>query len=264
MVFIHPNIDPVALSLGPLNVHWYGLMYIVGFLGFLILGKRRARKPNSLFTPDQVDDMMFWGAIGVVAGGRIGYMLFYNFKSFAANPLSLFHITDGGMSFHGGLLGVLVVMAILAYRWRLHFFQVTDFIAPLVPIGLLAGRIGNFINGELWGHVTDAPWGVVFPTGGPEPRHPSMLYEAFLEGLVLFIVLNWMVRKLPPTGVMSGMFLVGYGLSRFIVEFVRVPDAHLGYIAFGWVTQGQILSLPMIILGSLFIVWGYKRGQANA
>lgn len=263
-MLVFPDIDPVALSLGPLKIHWYGIMYIIGFLGFLILGKRRAKQSNSLFTPDQVDDLMFWGAIGVVAGGRIGYMLFYNLPNFISNPMSLFHITDGGMSFHGGLLGVLAVMAFLAYRWKLKFFQITDFIAPLVPIGLFAGRIGNFINSELWGHTTTMPWGIVFPNGGPEARHPSMLYEAFLEGIVLFIILNWMVRKSPPTGVISGMFLVVYGISRFIVEFVRVPDEQLGYIAFGWLTQGQILSTPMILLGALFIWWGYRSAKAKA
>ncbi|HPQ97755.1 MAG TPA: prolipoprotein diacylglyceryl transferase, partial [Thiolinea sp.] len=182
----HPQIDPVALSIGPLKIHWYGLMYVIGFLGFLYLGKRRARRPGSLFTPDQVDDMMFWGAIGVVAGGRIGYMLFYNLKEFVAHPLSFFQVWDGGMSFHGGLLGVMIVMIVLSWKWGNRLFELADFVAPLIPIGLGAGRIGNFINGELWGRPTDLPWGMVFPMMDSTPRHPSQLYQALLEGFVLF------------------------------------------------------------------------------
>ena len=178
----HPQFDPVAISLGPLKVHWYGLMYVIGFLSFLYLGKRRAAKPGSIFKPEQVDDMMFWGAIGVVAGGRIGYMLFYNLREFIGDPLSFFQIWDGGMSFHGGLIGVTVVMIILAWKWGVRFFQLSDFVAPLIPIGLGAGRIGNFINGELWGRQTDVPWGMVFPQVDALPRHPSPLYQAFLEG----------------------------------------------------------------------------------
>lgn len=259
-MLVHPQFDPVALSLGPLKIHWYGLMYVIGFLGFLIIGKMRARDPNSAMTPERVDDMMFWGAIGVVAGGRIGYMLFYNLKGFIADPLSIFQVWDGGMSFHGGLLGVILAMLLLARRWNLGFFQVSDFVAPLVPIGLGAGRLGNFINAELWGRATDMPWGMVFPNVDDVVRHPSQLYQAFMEGLVLFLLLNWFRKLSPPVGAISGLFLVGYGIARVVVEFFREPDAHLGYIAWGWLTQGQLLSLPMILLGALFMWWAYKRG----
>jgi len=261
-MLVHPQFDPVAIALGPLQVHWYGLMYVIGFLGFLFIGKMRSKEPNSVMNPDRVDDMMFWGALGVVAGGRVGYMLFYNLKGFLSDPISLFQIWDGGMSFHGGLLGVILAMFLLARRWKLNFFQVSDFVAPLVPIGLGAGRIGNFINGELWGRVTDVPWGMVFPQVDNIVRHPSQLYQAFLEGLVLFLVLNWFRKRSPPVGAISGLFLVGYGMARIIVEFVREPDAQLGYVAWGWVTQGQVLSVPMILLGVLFMWFAYKKAKA--
>ncbi|EIJ33386.1 prolipoprotein diacylglyceryl transferase [Thiothrix nivea] len=261
-MLVHPDIDPIALSIGPLKIHWYGLMYVVGFLGFLIIGKMRSKEPNNIMNPDRVDDMMFWGAIGVVAGGRIGYMLFYNLQNFLADPLSIFQVWDGGMSFHGGLLGVILAMIMLARRWGLTFFQLSDFVAPLVPIGLGAGRIGNFINGELWGRATDVPWGMVFPQAQDGlARHPSQLYQAFLEGLVLFLVLNWFRKRSPPTGAISGLFLVGYGIARILVEFVREPDKQLGYVAWGWVTQGQVLSLPMVFLGLLFMWWAYKAAK---
>lgn len=261
-MLVHPEFDPVALAIGPLKVHWYGLMYVVGFLGFLIIGKLRSKEPNSIMNPDRVDDMMFWGAIGVVAGGRIGYMLFYNLDEFLDEPVSLFQVWDGGMSFHGGLLGVILAMFLLARRWGLNFFQISDFVAPLVPIGLGAGRIGNFINGELWGRATDVPWGMVFPQAKDAlVRHPSQLYQAFLEGVVLFLLLNWFRKRSPPVGAISGLFLVGYGIARIVVEFVREPDKQLGYVAWGWVTQGQVLSLPMVLLGLLFMVWAYKAAK---
>lgn len=261
-MLIHPQIDPVALSLGPLKVHWYGLMYVLGFLGFLLIGKRRAKEPGSVVTPEQVDDMMFWGAMGVVAGGRLGYMLFYNFKGLISDPLSLFQVWDGGMSFHGGLLGVILAMVLLARKWGLRFFQVSDFVAPLVPIGLGAGRIGNFINAELWGRHTDVPWGMVFPTVDNLPRHPSQLYQAFLEGLVLFMLLNVYRKLSPPVGAISGLFLAGYGVARIVAEFFREPDAHIGYLAWGWLTEGQLLSLPMVLLGLLFLWGAYRRVRA--
>ncbi|QTR49422.1 prolipoprotein diacylglyceryl transferase [Candidatus Thiothrix anitrata] len=260
-MFIHPQFDPVALAIGPLQMHWYGLMYVLGFLGFLIIGKMRARQPGSVMTPDRVDDMMFWGAIGVVAGGRIGYMLFYNLKGLLADPVSFFYIWDGGMSFHGGLLGVILAMFLLARRWKLRFFEVSDFVAPLVPIGLFTGRIGNFINAELYGRHTDVPWAVVFPNADNLPRHPSQLYQALLEGVILFVLLHFYRKASPPVGAISGLFLVGYGIARILAEFVREPDAHIGYLA-GGITQGQLLSLPMVLLG-LFFMWGaYKKAKA--
>jgi len=260
-MFIHPQFDPVALAIGPLQMHWYGLMYVLGFLGFLIIGKMRARQPGSVMTPDRVDDMMFWGAIGVVAGGRIGYMLFYNLKGLLADPVSFFYIWDGGMSFHGGLLGVILAMFLLARRWKLRFFEVSDFVAPLVPIGLFTGRIGNFINAELYGRHTDVPWAVVFPNADNLPRHPSQLYQALLEGVILFVLLHFYRKASPPVGAISGLFLVGYGIARILAEFAREPDAHIGYLA-GGITQGQLLSLPMVLLG-LFFMWGaYKKAKA--
>lgn len=255
----HPQFDPVALSIGPLKVHWYGLMYVIGFLGFLLIGKYRARKPGSLFKPDQVDDMMFWGAIGVVLGGRVGYMLFYNFKSFLSDPLSFFQVWDGGMSFHGGLIGVTIVMFALARKWRVSVLSLADFVAPLIPIGLGAGRIGNFINGELWGRPTDMPWGMIFPQVDSLPRHPSQLYQAFFEGLVLFVVLWWFTRKPRPTGAVAGLFLTLYGSFRFFTEFFREPDIQLKYVAFDWLTQGQLLSIPMILAGLGLMWWAYKH-----
>lgn len=260
----YPNIDPVALSIGPLNIHWYGLMYVIGFTAFLILGKYRAKQAHSPIKSAQVDDIMFYGALGVVLGGRIGYMLFYNFQNFLNDPISLFQVWQGGMSFHGGLLGVTAVVLLLAYRWRISFLALADFIAPLVPIGLGAGRIGNFINGNLWGTVTDVPWGMVFPNGGDEPRHPSQLYQMALEGIALFIILWVFSRKPRPTGAVAGLFLIFYAIFRIIVEFVRVPDAQLGYIAFGWLTQGQLLSLPMLILGIFLFVYAYRNQKKSS
>ncbi|QBQ56444.1 prolipoprotein diacylglyceryl transferase [Nitrosococcus wardiae] len=259
----YPNFDPVAFSLGPLKVHWYGIMYLIGFLGAWGLGRLRAKRPTSGWRPEQVDDLIFYGALGVILGGRLGYALFYDFDNVLADPLRIFKIWQGGMSFHGGLLGVLVAMAIYARKVGKRFFQVTDFVAPLVPIGLGAGRIGNFINGELWGKVTDVPWGMVFPDprAGDLPRHPSQLYEAALEGVALFLILWFFSSRPRPTMAVSGLFLLCYGLFRFIVEFVRVPDAHLGYLAFGWLTMGQVLSLPMILIGVILLGWAYLRAN---
>lgn len=262
-MLVHPDFDPIAFSLGPLSVRWYGLMYLLGFAAGWALGRHRAGQPGSGWKPEQVDDLVFYAALGVILGGRIGYILFYNFDAFVRNPLVLFRIWEGGMSFHGGLLGVLAAMALYARKLGRGFFQVTDFIAPLIPPGLLFGRIGNFINGELWGRPTDLPWGMVFhsPGAGPLPRHPSQLYEAFLEGLMLFVVL-WLYSARPrPTMAVSGLFLVGYGGFRFLVELVRQPDAHMGYLAFGWVTMGQVLSLPMVLIGAAFMVWAYRRRE---
>ncbi len=253
----YPNIDPVAISLGPVKIHWYGLMYLAGFLAFLWLGKLRARQDYIFVKPEQVSDMLFYGVLGVVLGGRIGYVLFYNLPQFFQDPLLLLKIWQGGMSFHGGLLGVIVAMWIYQKKQGWGFWKTMDFVAPTVPIGLCFGRIGNFINGELWGRVTDMPWGMVFPFGGPLPRHPSQLYQALLEGVVLFVIL-WLYSSKPrPVGAVSGLFLMGYGVFRFGVEFVREPDAHIGYLAFDWFTMGQLLTLPMIIAGLALILWAY-------
>lgn len=258
----YPAIDPVAVSLGPLKVHWYGLMYVVGFVGAWWLGRRRADRLG--LKPDDIGDMLFYGALGVVLGGRIGYALFYGLDQLLADPLWIFQVWDGGMSFHGGLLGVLLAALLFARKHQLAFFQLTDFIAPLVPIGLGAGRIGNFINHELPGRVTDVPWALVFPGMGGKGRHPSSLYEFFLEGIVLFGML-WVISMTPRRrGFISGLFLVLYGAFRFLVEFVRRPDPQLGFIAFDWLTMGQLLSLPMILAGAALIAWSRKNGIDDA
>lgn len=257
----YPQIDPVALDLGPLQIHWYGLMYLIGFVGAWALANLRARQPGSGWTSEQVSDLIFYGALGVVVGGRAGYVLFYNFPQFLDDPLWLFAIWEGGMSFHGGLLGVVAAVALFARKHNKRFFEVTDFGAPMVPIGLGAGRIGNFIGGELWGKATDLPWGMVFPRVDDLARHPSQLYQFALEGVALFIIL-WLYSSRPrPMMAVSGLFLVCYGSFRFLVEFVREPDAHLGYLAFDWLTMGQLLSLPMIIGGGALMAVAYRRQQ---
>jgi len=253
-----PNIDPVAIQFGPLKVHWYGLMYVFGMIALWYLAVRRARQPNSGWKAEEVGDLVFYGALGVILGGRLGYMLFYNLPHYASHPLDAFKVWEGGMSFHGGLIGVLLAMWYFARKTGRRFFTVADFIAPWVPIGLGLGRFGNFINHELWGKVSDVPWAMVFRTGGPLPRHPSQLYELALEGVALFILLWWFGRRPRPTGSISGLFLIGYGLSRFVVEFVREPDVQLGYLAWGWLTMGQVLSIPMILAGIGLMVWAAR------
>ena len=275
------QIDPIAVSLGPLRIHWYGLMYLLAFASAWWLGRRRigdGRLPGT--DMNAFSDLLFYGMLGVVLGGRIGYILFYDFGAFLANPLMLFKVWEGGMSFHGGLLGVLAAAMWWSRRHRLHFFDTMDFVAPLVPAGLGFGRLGNYIGGELWGKQTQGTafdgWGVVFPRSLPQPfasmdaatlkaqfdsgiidsfaRHPSQLYQATLEGLVMFMLLVWYSRKPRPRYAVSGLFALLYGCFRFLVEFVREPDAQLGYLAFGWLTMGQLLSLPLILLG-LFWLW---------
>ncbi|PPC77635.1 prolipoprotein diacylglyceryl transferase [Pokkaliibacter plantistimulans] len=256
----YPQIDPIAIELGPLKVHWYGLMYLVGFSAAWLLGQQRRERFG--LSKEQLSDLIFYGALGVVLGGRIGYVLFYNFDRFLADPKWLFYVWEGGMSFHGGLLGVTAVTLWQSRKLGLSLLSLGDFVAPLVPIGLGAGRIGNFIGGELWGRPTDVPWAMVFPRADNLPRHPSQLYEFVLEGIVLFTVLWLFSRKPRPAGAVSGLFLIGYGLSRIIVEFFRQPDEQLGYIAWGWLTQGQLLSLPMLAVGAGFIVYAYQSKRA--
>ncbi|MBR7629207.1 prolipoprotein diacylglyceryl transferase [Aeromonas popoffii] len=258
--WVFSQVDPVAFSLGPLSVRWYGLMYLFGFAFAMWLAGRRADAQNSGWIRNEVSDLLFYGFLGVILGGRVGYVLFYNFDMFLADPLYLFKIWTGGMSFHGGLIGVITAMIWFAHKTKRHFFTVADFVAPLIPFGLGVGRIGNFLNGELWGRVTDVPWAIIFPEAGPEPRHPSQLYQFALEGVVLFIILNLFWRKNPPRGAISGMFLLFYGLFRFLVEFVRQPDSQLG-LYFQEISMGQILSTPMIIAGALMIWAAYKRPQ---
>jgi phosphatidylglycerol---prolipoprotein diacylglyceryl transferase len=255
-----PNIDPVAIHLGPLQIHWYGIMYLLGFAAAWWLGVQRAGRPGSGWKREEVGDLMFYAVLGVILGGRLGYVLFYKPDFYFENPLKIFALWDGGMSFHGGLVGVIAAMAWYARLTQRGFFAVADFVAPMVPIGLGLGRIGNFINQELWGKVTDVPWGMVFArTGGPEPRHPTQLYEFALEGIVLFAILWWYSSRPRPAGAVAGMFLVCYSVFRFLVELLRVPDDHLDYLAFGWVTMGQLLSLPMFLYGAWLIWRAYAK-----
>lgn len=259
-MFIAPDINPVAVSIGPLKVHWYGLMYLVGFVGGWALAAYRAGRPDSGWRREEASDLLFYSALGTVLGGRLGYVLFYKLGYYLEHPLEIFFIWTGGMSFHGGMLGVIVALVFYARKTHRPWLVVTDFLAPVVPIGLGAGRIGNFINQELWGRVSDVPWAVLFANAGPSPRHPTQLYEFALEGVALFTILWLYSLRKRPIGAISGLFLLCYGLFRFGVEFFRIPDAHLGYLAYGWLTMGQVLSVPMIAIGAWMIWLAYKRG----
>ena len=274
------NFDPIAFSLGPLKVHWYGIMYLLGFAGFWLLGSYRARQERyASWSPEQVSDLLFYGAVGVILGGRLGYVLFYDLGAVVDNPLRALQIWKGGMSFHGGLLGVMAAIWWFGRKTGRPFFAVADFVVPMAPLGLLFGRIGNFIGGELWGRTTDAPVGMIFPKSidfgnwnsdalyqqylsgalNEYARHPSQLYEAGLEGLVMFLILWWYSSRPRPMMAASGLFLLLYGTFRSMVEFFRQPDEHLDFIAMGWVTMGQVLSLPMIIAGVVLIVLAYRH-----
>ena len=279
---IYLRIDPVALQLGPLSIHWYGVMYLLAFLAFWWLGKRRTvRMPELGWKQADPGDFLFYAMLGVIIGGRLGYTLVYSMQSLLDDPLFLFKINQGGMSFHGGLLGVLLVSWLYGRKKGWGFWGVTDFIAPMVPIGLMLGRIGNFIGGELWGRHSDVSWAMIFPNAleyqgwkseslyqlylsgalNAETRHPSQLYQAALEGLLLFIIL-WLFSSKPrPRAAVSGLFLLGYGFFRSMVEHFRQPDEHISFIAFDWLTMGQLLSVPMLIAGAILLLWSYKAGK---
>jgi len=255
----YPDISPVLIKIGPLKIHWYGVMYLIGFLAGWALAKYRAKRSKGIWGTEEITDLVFYIIVGVLLGGRLGYVLFYNPGTYFSHPQNIFMVWDGGMSFHGGLIGVLVIFYLYGKKSGKNFFQIGDFVAPLIPIGLGAGRIGNFINGELWGKVSNMPWAMVFPTDPLGlPREPSQLYQFFLEGVVLFIILWVYSSKTRPRMAVSGLFLLCYGIFRFLTEFVRMPDSQLGYLCWDWLTMGQLLSLPMIICGAAFMIWGYK------
>jgi phosphatidylglycerol:prolipoprotein diacylglycerol transferase len=260
-MLIHPQFDPVAIHLGPLAVRWYGLMYLAGFVAFLVLGKRRAQsQPWHAFTPEAVDDLLTWGVFGVILGGRLGQVIFYEPGYYFAHPLEIVAVWKGGMSFHGGLIGVIVAMWLWGRKQGKRFFEVSDFVAPLVPLGLMAGRIGNFINGELWGRPADPalPWAMVFPQVDGIPRHPSPLYQAAGEGLLLFILLWWYSGRQRPRAAVSGMFLIGYGVFRFLAEYFRVPDEGIFGVSYV-ISMGQWLSLPMVVVGIYLLSRGNRK-----
>ena len=279
MSILH-QIDPVAISLGPVAVHWYGITYAIAFALAWWLGRQRLRAGRLPVTEQAYSDLLFYGMLGVVLGGRLGYIFFYNLDQVIAHPLTAFKVWEGGMSFHGGLLGVMTAVLVWSRKHRLHVFDTMDFVAPMIPSGLGFGRLGNFIGGELWGRETDVPWAMVFPDSLPPDyaglpadalrqlhasgaleayaRHPSQLYQFALEGVAMFVLLWWFSSKPRPRYAVSGMFALLYGVFRFAVEFVRQPDAHLGFLAFDWLTMGQLLSLPLIAVG-LFLLWLSRR-----
>ena len=259
-MLVYPGFNPIAFEVGRVKVHWYGIMYLLGFAAAWWLARRRAARPDSTWKPNDVDDLIFFTMLGVILGGRIGYVLFYGLTFWAADPWYPLKIWEGGMSLHGGLLGVVVALTLFAWRRGRNAADVYDFTAPLPALGLFFGRIGNFINSELWGKVTTVPWG--FRVNG-EVRHASQLYEAGLEGLFLFVVMWWFTSRPRPRLAPSGLFMLIYGVARFLIEFVRVPDEHIGYLAGGWLTEGQVLSLPMILAGVAMLAWAYRVRQPS-
>ena len=262
-MLIHPQFDPVALQLGPLAVRWYGLMYLVGFALIWAAGRYRiARAPGAVWSAKDLDDVLFYGILGTILGGRLGYVLIYKFSDYASEPWRIFYVWEGGMSFHGGMLGVILALAWFARSRRQDWLAVTDFIAPLAPLGLAAGRLGNFINAELWGRPASVPWAVVFPSVDGVPRHPSQLYEFALEGVLLFALLWWFSSRSRPRGAVSGAFLLGYGVLRFGVEYTREPDSFLGLLTLGF-SMGQWLSAPMIVAGAAMLAWACQPKGVN-
>lgn len=261
-MFVRPDLDPVAFAIGPLAVHWYGLMYLLSFLLGWGLAILRTRQAHIRWHSEEVGDFLFYVVLGVVLGGRLGYVLLYQPGLFFHNPLHILYVWQGGMSFHGGMIGVFVASWLFARKTRRTVFEITDFVAPIVPIGLFFGRIANFINGELIGRVTDVPWAMIYPNVGMQPRHPSELYEATLEGLVLFAILWFYAAKPRPRMAVTGLFLIGYGCFRFFCEFFRQPDSFAGFVAFGWMTLGQVYSAPMVIAGIGLMAWAYARRES--
>ncbi len=257
----YPDIDPVAISIGPLAIHWYGLMYLIAFAAGGLLGKYQSKRVPGEWRNNDVWDLVFYVAVGAVLGGRLGYVIFYNAAYYLTHPVEILWVWTGGMSFHGGLIGVVGAVMLFAHRSERPFFDVADFLAPLCAPGLLAGRIGNFINQELWGRVSDVPWAMVFPAAGPLPRHPSQLYEAVLEGVLLFVIVWVFAAKPRRPGQVSGLFLVGYGLFRFLVEFYREPDLHLGPVVLDWMTMGQLLSIPVFVAGVWLLLPRHNNGR---
>ncbi|MDP3706226.1 MAG: prolipoprotein diacylglyceryl transferase [Legionellaceae bacterium] len=257
----YPSFDPIAFSIGPIAVHWYGIMYLLGFLMAWGIAQWRVSRYQLLWTSEEIGDLIFYSAVGVIVGGRLGYLLFYDTSQLWTHPLDIFKIWQGGMSFHGGFLGVIVAVYLFAKKFKKPFWNVADFLIPLVPLGLAAGRMGNFINGELWGRVTNVPWAMVFPRGGLNPRHPSQLYEFGLEGLLLFFFIWWYASKPRPNGSVTAAFFMSYAVVRFFVEFFREPDAQLGFIAFDWLTMGQLLSIPMLIAGIGLYAYAQKNNE---
>ncbi len=263
-MLVYPEIDPVALQIGPIAIHWYGLMYLTGFALVWFLGRWRISRGQSNLGLRDLEDIIFYSVLGVVAGGRLGYVLFYKPADYLANPIEIFYLWQGGMSFHGGLIGVIVVLLIFARQRQKSLLEIGDFVAPLIPLGLAAGRLGNFINGELWGRPTDLPWAMVFPQAGDGiARHPSQLYQMGLEGFALFLLVWWFARKPRPVGQVSAIFLMGYGAFRFLAEFTREPDAYLGLLTAG-LSMGQLLSLPMMLAGALIFWWSTRRSNPES